>query len=123
MEPRCTDSYFVHIRSRDLIQHAGDALHTCSAVHALDLKEQFCHIPPPPIDMMLDPGAGCKRSLGGGQGVLRVKSIADAAHGPEKDGIGRICFDIAAQAHDEVVDGAGVRILAHAPYLLEQLLA
>ncbi len=56
MESCCADSYFIHMRSRDLIQHACDALHACSAVHALDLEEQFCHIPPPPI--RYDAGSG-----------------------------------------------------------------
>src|ERR1700755_273040 len=55
--------------------------------------------------------------------VLWVKAIADTAYGLEKDRIGGIDLDIAAQAHDEVVDGARVRVFAHAPHLLEQFLA
>ena len=62
------------------------------------------------------------RSLGPGLG-LGEEAVADAANGDEVLGVGGVVFDVAAEADDEVVDGAGVGILVDAPDLFEDLLA
>ena len=49
--------------------------------------------------------------------------IADAADGEQVDGVGRVGFDVAAKANDEVVDGAGVGVFVDAPDLLEDFFA
>src|SRR3984885_1019994 len=81
------------------------------------------YTPTPYNYRMKDLLSGGKWSEGFLRALLRIEAIADAAHCSEKDWIGRIVLDITAQAHDEVVDGARVRVLAHAPHLLQQLLA
>ena len=43
------------------------------------------------------------------------EAVTDAAHGLEVPGRGGIFLDVAAQPHDEVVDGAGVSVLADMP--------
>src|SRR5579872_558625 len=54
---------------------------------------------------------------------VRKEAIADAADGLQVLRGGRIFFEVTAQAHDEVVDGAGVGIFAHMPDLIQQFLA
>ena len=56
-------------------------------------------------------------------GHAREKTIADAANGLQKHRLGGIVFNVTAQADHEVVDGTRVGVLAHSPYLLQQLLA
>ena len=51
------------------------------------------------------------------------EAVADAADGGEVDGVGGVVLDVAAEADDEVVDGAGVGVFADAPDLFEDLLA
>src|SRR6202012_4057021 len=77
---------------------------------------------------MRDLGSGCKSSARRRRGALRFaalgfEAVADAAHGFEKDGIRRIIRDVAAQAHDEIVDSSRVCVLTHAPHLFQELLA
>src|ERR1700733_5895696 len=81
------------------------------------------YTPTPYNYRMKDLLSGGKWSEGFLRALLRIEAIADAAHRPEKDRICRIVLDITAQPHDEVVDGARVGVLAHAPHLLQQLLA
>src|ERR1019366_2452365 len=47
------------------------------------------------------------------------ETVADTADSGEVLGVGGIVFDVAAEADDEVVDGAGVGVRVHAPDLLE----
>src|SRR5260370_22532125 len=60
--------------------------------------------------------------LGSGSGVGE-EAVADAADGDEVLGVGGIVFNVAAEADDEVVDGAGVGVLVGAPDLFEDLFA
>ena len=54
---------------------------------------------------------------------VRHKAVADAAHGLEIFRCSGVVFDIAAEAHDEVIDSAGVGVFADVPYLIEEFLA
>ena len=47
------------------------------------------------------------------------EAVADAADGGEVGGVGGVVLDVAAEADDEVVDGAGVGVGVEAPDLLE----
>src|SRR5216683_778185 len=49
----------------------------------------------------------------------RNELVAEAADSYEVAGFGRFFLDVPAQTHDEIVDGARVRILVEAPYVLE----
>ena len=51
------------------------------------------------------------------------EAVADAADGEEMGGIGGVVFKVAAEADDEVVDGAGVGVFVDAPDLLEDVFA
>src|ERR1700735_3564496 len=73
---------------------------------------------PPPSAAGNDP-----KVIGPRPGYSGQKTIADAADGLQKDRLGGIVFNVTAQADHEVVDGTRVGVLAHSPYLLQQLLA
>src|ERR1017187_5444332 len=47
------------------------------------------------------------------------EAVADAADGEQVLWVGGVVLDIAAEADDEVVDGAGVSVFADVPHLLE----
>src|ERR1700744_1775611 len=86
------------------------------------------YTPTPYMYTMRDLGLGCKSSARGrrdvlGFAALGLEAVADAAHGFEKDRIRRIIGDMAAQTHDEIVDGTRGCVLAHAPHLFQQLFA
>ena len=49
--------------------------------------------------------------------------VADAAHGQQVPRLRRLLLDVAPQPDDEVVDGARVGVLVHAPDVLEHRLA
>jgi len=51
------------------------------------------------------------------------EAVADAADGCEMLRVGGVVFDIAAEADDEVVDGAGVGVFVDAPDLFENVFA
>lgn len=51
------------------------------------------------------------------------EAIADPPDGNEVDGVGGVVLDVASEADDEVIDGAGVRILVDTPDLFEDVLA
>ena len=51
------------------------------------------------------------------------EAVADAADGGEVAGVGGVVLDVAAEADDEVVDGAGVGVFVDAPDVFEDLLA
>ncbi len=51
------------------------------------------------------------------------ETVADAADGDEVAGVGGVVFDVAAEADDEVVDGASVGVFVDAPDLFENLFA
>ena len=55
-------------------------------------------------------------STGSGVGE---EAVADAADGKQVLRVGGVILDVAAKADDEVVDGAGVRVLMDMPDLLE----
>ena len=57
-------------------------------------------------------------STGSGVGE---EAVADAADGGEVLGVGGVVLDVAAEADDEVVDGAGVGVGVDAPDLLEDV--
>jgi hypothetical protein len=54
---------------------------------------------------------------------LRHEAIADAADGEEVAGVCGVGFEVAAEADEEVVDGAGVGVLVDAPDVFEELFA
>src|SRR6185437_6513083 len=110
VQPRSAHAYLIHLGARHLIQCTGDTLHASPAVHAVDLKKQLGHIPPPPIRIgcgILPPDATSVFFAGRQFGL---EAIADAADGPEKYRICRVVFDVTAQAHDEVVDRARIGV-------------
>ena len=49
------------------------------------------------------------------------EAVADAADGGEVLGVGGVVLDVAAEADDEVVDGAGVGVGVDSPDLLEDV--
>ena len=51
------------------------------------------------------------------------EAIANTTHRLQKDRLGRIVFNLTAQPHHKVVDGARIRILVDSPNLLQQFLA
>ena len=51
------------------------------------------------------------------------ESVAYATHRQQMLGLGRIAFDVAAQAYDEIIDGAGVGILVQTPDVFEDRFA
>src|SRR5689334_3410746 len=53
--------------------------------------------------------------------ALQGQAIAGAPHGVEVFGEARVHLDVAAQAQDEVVDGARLRLRAHVPDALQEL--
>jgi hypothetical protein len=59
------------------------------------------------------------RAIGGATIHTGQKTIAYAAHRLEKNRLGRIVFNVSAQANHEVVDGAGICVLVHSPDLLQ----
>src|SRR5271165_3756030 len=60
--------------------------------------------------------------LGGGR-WLGEKSVADSSHGQKMLRLRRVLLNIFTQAHDEVIDGAGVGVFVQAPDILENRLA
>ena len=54
---------------------------------------------------------------------IRKEAVADATDGDKMLGGGRVVFDVATEAHDEVVDGACVGVFVDAPDLFEDLFA
>src|SRR5215469_4885361 len=54
---------------------------------------------------------------------IRDETVANAADGDEVLRVGGVVFDVAAEADDEVVDGAGVGVFVDTPDLLEDLFA
>src|SRR6185312_13562327 len=54
---------------------------------------------------------------------LRHEAITHAANRQQMSRFRRIVFDIAAQANDEIVDGAGVGVFVQSPYFFENRLA
>src|SRR5208283_4247106 len=61
--------------------------------------------------------------FGGWASGVGEEAVADAADGGEVGGDGGVVLDVAAEADDEVVDGAGVGVFADAPDVFEDLLA
>jgi len=57
--------------------------------------------------------------------LVRVgdEAVTDAADGEEVDGLGGVGFEVAAEADDEVVDGAGVGIFFDVPDVFEEFFA
>src|ERR1039458_3824656 len=55
-----------------------------------------------------------------GVGEETEETVGDAADGGEVDGVGGVVLDVAAEADDEVVDGAGVGVFADVPDLFEE---
>src|ERR1700730_15312165 len=55
--------------------------------------------------------------------VLRVRKgnefVTETSHGYQVAWFGRFFLDIPAQTHDEIIDGARVRIFVEVPYVLE----
>lgn len=51
------------------------------------------------------------------------EAVADAADGGEMAGLAGVVFDVATEADDEVIDGAGVSVFVNAPDLFEDLFA
>ena len=62
------------------------------------------------------------RSGGVGEGVWD-EAVAYAADGEEVDGLGGVGLEVAAEADDEVVDGAGVGIFVDVPDVFEEFFA
>ena len=54
---------------------------------------------------------------------FRHEAIADAAHGEQMARRRGIVFNIAPQANDEIVDGAGVSVLVQSPHFFENRFA
>src|SRR5205085_9153781 len=52
---------------------------------------------------------------------LRDEAVADAAHGQQVPGVGRVVLDVTSEADDEVVYGARVGVLVQVPDLFEYL--
>ena len=63
------------------------------------------------------------RIVRGARGVLGFgeETVTDAADSEQVDGLGGIGFEVAAEADDEVVDGAGVGVFFDVPDILEEL--
>ena len=57
---------------------------------------------------------------GGGLGGFGDESVAYATDGEEMDGFGGIGFKVAAEANDEVVDGAGVGVFFDMPDVFKE---
>ena len=51
------------------------------------------------------------------------KAIADAADCQQVLGFGWLCFDVLPETHDEVVDGARVRVFTQSPDIFEHRFA
>ena len=51
------------------------------------------------------------------------EAVTDAADGEEVDGFGGVRFEVAAEADEEVIDGAGVGVFVDAPDVFEELFA
>src|ERR1700677_1954552 len=58
-----------------------------------------------------------------GRRYTRKKTITDTTHRFQKNRLGGIVFNVAAQTHHEIIDSPGVCILTHSPHLLQQFLA
>lgn len=69
------------------------------------------------FDFVLAPFVG-----GGGDRFLN-ELVADAAHGEKVSGSCGIAFEVAAEADDEVIDGAGGGRGVEAPDAVEELIA
>lgn len=61
--------------------------------------------------------------VGGGGDWFFDELVADAAHGEEVTRSGGIAFEVAAEADDEVIDGAGGGGGVEAPDAVEELIA
>src|SRR5579883_560121 len=53
---------------------------------------------------------------------LRNEPVTHAADGEQVPRMGGVVFDVPAQPHDEIIDGAGVGVLVQAPDLFEHVL-